>query len=264
MSRKRLSKKQLKRDRFVERTFDWAHWAETHRREMIGGAIAVAVLVAGFFAYRGVSRGAEEEAARDYLMARQGYFAGNYQLAVSDLQGFLDRHGDTPYADDALLFLGESQLQAGQPAEAVATLEELLDDHGDSTMADNARRLLAVAYGQAGQVDRAVETYREAIERASFDAQKIQLHAALARMLEAHSRTEEAVAEYQAIVELDPEGASAEEARREIAELTVQPLTSDDAAASPAPAGGAETPSDAAVAGNAGQADVAEGESAAP
>jgi tetratricopeptide (TPR) repeat protein len=252
MSRKRLSKKQLKRDRFVERTFDWAHWAETHRREMIGGAIAIAVLVAGFFAYRGVSRGAEEEAARDYLMARQGYFAGNYQLAVSDLQGFLDRHGDSPYSDDALLFLGESQLQAGQPAEAVATLEELLDDHGDSPMADNARRLLAVAYGQAGQVDRAVETYREAIESAPFDAQKVQLHAGLAQLLEAQSRTEEAVAEYQAIVELEPEGAAAEEARREIAELTVQPLTSSEAAGSPP---------QAAVDGDAGQADSDDGES---
>lgn len=234
MSRKRLSKKQLKRDRFVERTFDWAHWAETHRREMIGGAIALAVLAAGFFVYRGVSRGAEEEAARDYLMARQGYFAGNYPLAVSDLQGFIDRHGDTPYADDALLFLGESQLQAGQPAEAVATLEELLAEHGGSPMAENARVLLAVAYGQAGQVDRAVETYREAIENASFDEQRVQLHEALARLFETHSRTEEAVGEYRAIVELQPEGATADEARREIAELTIQPLTSAPEGSEPA------------------------------
>jgi tetratricopeptide (TPR) repeat protein len=225
MSRKRLSKKQLKRDRFVERTFDWAHWAETHRREMIGSAIALVVLLAGFFVYRGVSRSAEEEAARDYLMARQGYFAGNYQLAVSDLQGFLDRHAGTPYADDALLFLGESQLQAGQPAEAVTTLEKLLDEHGSSPLADNARRLLAVAYAQAGQVDRAVETYREAIESAPFDALKIQTHESLARLYEAQSRREEAVAEYQAIIDLEPEGSAADEARREIAELTVQPLT---------------------------------------
>ena len=230
MSRKRLSKTQLKRDKFVERTFDWAHWAETHRREMAGAAVALVVLVAGFFVYRSVSRGAEEEAARDYLMARQAYFAGNFQLAVSDLESYLTRHGGTQYADDAMLFLGESQLQAGQPAEAIATLEEMLDEHGDSPLADNARRLLAAAYGQAGQLDRAVETYREAIENAEFDEQRIQLRAALAELYASQSRKAEAVEEYRAIVELQPEGPAAEEARREIAELTVQPLTGDTGA----------------------------------
>jgi predicted negative regulator of RcsB-dependent stress response len=226
MSRKRLSKKQLKRDRFVERTFDWAHWAETHRREMIGGGVALLVLLAGFFVYRGVSRGAEEEAAREYLMARQGYFAGNYQLAVSDLQGFLAQHGGSAYEDDAMLFLGESQLQAGLPAEAATTLEDLLDVHGDSPLASNARVLLAAAYVQAGQVDRALTTYREAIADAPYDAVKIQLHESLARVLASQSRNDEAVAEYQAILELEAEGPAADEARREIAELTIQPLTS--------------------------------------
>ena len=231
MSRKRLSKTQLKRDRFVERTFDWAHWAETHRREMVGGAVALAVLAAGFFVYRNVSRGAEDEAARDYLMARQAYFAGNYQLSVTDLQGYLDRHGGAPYADDAMLFLAESKLQAGQAADAVATLEEMLDQHGDSPLADNARRLLAAAYGQAGQLDRAVEVYREAIENADFDEQKVQLRTSLAQLYASHSRKAEAVEEYRAIVELQPEGPAADEARREIAELTVQPLTGDGSAA---------------------------------
>ena len=249
MSRKRLSKKQLKRDKFVQSTFDWAHWAETHRREMIGAAVALVVLAAGFFVYRGVSRGAEEEAARDYLMARQAYFAGNYQLSVSDLQGFVDRHSGSGYVDDALLFLGESQLQAGQPAEAVATLEKLIDEHGDSPLADNAQRLLAAAYAQAGQVDRAVETYRAAIEATPYDELKAQIHASLALLFVSQSRPEDAVAEYQAIIELDPEGAAADEARRELAELTVQPIggagESSAAAASDVAAG--VTPADSAT-----------------
>lgn len=224
MSRKRLSKKQLKRDKFVERTFDWAHWAETHRREMIAGAVGIAILVAGFFVYRDVSRGAEEEAARDYLMARQGYFAGNYPLAVSDLQQFVARHGGSSYTDDALLFLGEAQIQAGQPAEAATTLEQLIDDHGNSPLVDNARRLLAVAYAETGQGERAIETYRAAIEEASYDELKAQLHESLAVLFRSMSRPEEAVAEYRAIVALVPGSPAAAEAEREIAELTVRPL----------------------------------------
>lgn len=234
MSRKRLSKKQLKRDKFVQRTFDWAHWAETHRRELIGGAVALALLVTGFFVYRAASRGAEEEAARDYLMARQAYFAGNYPLAVSDLQAFLERHEGSGYEDDALLFLGESQLLAGQPAEAVVTLERLRDDHEDSPLVDNARRLLGAAYAQAGQVDRAVVTYREAIDATPYDPLKAQIHRSLALLYASQSRPEEAAAEYRAILELEPEGPAAEEARRRIAELTVQPLGGGGAASSSA------------------------------
>ncbi len=249
MSRKRLSKKQLKRDKFVQSTFDWAHWAETHRREMIGAAVALVVLAAGFFVYRGVSRGAEEEAARDYLMARQAYFAGNYQLSVSDLQGFVDRHGGSGYVDDALLFLGESQLQAGQPAEAVATLEKLIEEHGDSPLADNAQRLLATAYAQAGQVDRAVEAYRAAIDATPYDELKAQIHASLALLFVSQSRPEDAVAEYQAIIELDPEGAAADEARRELAELTVQPIggARESSAATASDVAAGATPPDSAT-----------------
>ena len=83
MSRKRLSKKQLKRDKFVQRTFDWAHWAETHRRELIGGAIALALLVTGFFVYRGVSRGAEEEAAVGF---GRGLFPADEEIVVAHVR----------------------------------------------------------------------------------------------------------------------------------------------------------------------------------
>ena len=54
MSRKRLSKKQLRQDRFVQQTFDWAHWAETHRNHVIAG---IAVVSLNFVAH-GYSTGA--------------------------------------------------------------------------------------------------------------------------------------------------------------------------------------------------------------
>jgi hypothetical protein len=72
--------------------------------------------------------------------------------------------------------------------------------------------------------------YREAIENAEFDEQRIQLRATLARLYASQSRKAEAVEEYRAILELQPEGPAADEARREIAELTVQPLTGEGSA----------------------------------
>ena len=117
----------------------------------------------------------------------------------------------------------------------------------DRGLGDNARRLLAAAYGQAGQLDRAVEVYREAIENAAFDEQRIQLHAALAELYASQSRKAEAVGEYEAIVELQPEGPAADEARRQIAELTVQPLTGGNVQASGEEVADGSSPADSAT-----------------
>lgn len=224
MSRKRLSKKQLKRDRFVEHTFDWAHWVETHRSQALAVLAGLAVLVAAFFVYRGLARASEEEAARGYLEARQAYFAGNYQLAVSDLQGFLQDHGDSSYGDDARIFLADALYQAGDPQAAVETLQEFFEHDGDSPFALNARLLMAAAYQGMGQLDQAVAAYREALDTATVDAQRVRIHEGLADVHELKGDTRAAAAELQAIVDLDPESAAAAKARRELAELTVQPI----------------------------------------
>ena len=224
MSRKRLSKKQLRQDKFVQQTFDWAHWAETHRSQVIGGVIVLAVAIAGFFVYRNMSQGAESRAATEYLSARQSFFAGNYPLAVSDLQGFLARHGGSSYADDARFFIAVAQYRGGQYAEAASSLREFLDRHGDSPFADNGRWLLAASYQQAGQLDQAVQIYADAIDKADYDLRKVRLHRALAAVYEAQRQDELAAEQYRAIVALDPEGVAAEEARRVLAELTIEPL----------------------------------------
>lgn len=236
MSRKRLSKKQLKRDRFVEQTFDWAHWVETHRTQVLAGLAAAVVLVAGFFVYRSMTRGAEEAAARDYIQARQSYFTGNYQLAISDLENFLNQHGGTSYADDARFFLADAYHRGGQTDQAISALHDFLDRHGDSPLADNARRLLAATYAQAGDYDRAAETYREAIEAAQYDDLEVQLRETLADVYRIAGRREMAAEQYRIILEKEPEGEIAVRARRALAETTVQPLARGSA---PAGAGGA-------------------------
>lgn len=234
MSRKRLSKTQLRQDRFVRQTFDWAHWAETHRSQVIGGAVVLVLAVVGFFVYRDMSRSAEDRAARDYLMARQAFFAGNYPLAASDLQSFLGRHGDTSFADDARFFIAQAHFRAGQYEEAIRALREFLDRHGDSPFADNARWLLATAYQEAGQMEQAVQIYADAIDQAEYDELKVRLRASLAEAYEAQGRDDLAAEQYRAILELEPEGAVADRIRRELAELTVEPLGAPGAATSEA------------------------------
>ena len=250
MSRKRLSKKQLKRDKFVEHTFDWAHWAESHRTQVLAALAGIAVLVAAFFVYRSLARAGEEDAARSYIEARQAYFSGNYPLAVSDLQAFIDSHGDSSYGDDARIFLADALYQAGDPQAAVETLQ-WFHSHEDSPFAVNALLLEAAAYQATGSLDAAAETYRQALERTDVEAQRVQILSSLADVYELKGETDQAAAQLRAIVDLDPEAPAADLARRKLAELTAQPLS----AASP-PAGRAPAPE----ASGAAEADSAQGE----
>ncbi len=249
MSRKRLSKKQLKGDRFVRQTFDWAHWLETHRNQALAGLAVVVLLAAGLYLWRRSVHSADEAASVAYLEARQSYFAGNYPLAANDLQGFLARYGDTAYADDATFFMGDAFYQAGQYPEAIRTLERLLAEHADSPFAGNGRRLLAASYQQAGQLPQAIAIYQRALEEADTDPARVDFRNALARIYEAQGDREAAANQYRAIVELDPSSDAAREARRRLAEVSVEPSGSgaatsraapaDTAAPGPAPLGGA-------------------------
>lgn len=224
MSRKRLSKKQLKGDRFVEQTFDWAHWVENHRREVLGGLAAVALIVAGVFVYRGVSTSAEESASGEYLEARQAYFAGNFPLAASDLQDFIREHGDTSYGDDARFFRADALYQAGDIEGAVQALEEFMDRHTGSPFAGTARMMLAASYARVQRFDEAEAQYQEALEHAAYDSERIEVLEELARLYEMRGNRTAAVDQYRTIADLTTDDAVASRAERRIAELSVEPI----------------------------------------
>ncbi|MFN2383000.1 MAG: tol-pal system YbgF family protein [Gemmatimonadota bacterium] len=239
MSRKRLSKKQLKRDRFVEQTFDWAHWGETHRPQLLGAAALLAVLVASVFVYRHMDRNADERAAVQYLTARQSYFAGNWQLAASDLEAFAARFDSSSFADDAQFFLGDALYQGGQYDHAITQLEKLLDEHPDSPFGLNARLLIGAAHQQQGQFARAIAAYEEALEEIDYNAAQVRVREAMARAYGTQDQIEPAAEQYRKIIELVPDAPAADRARRELAELTVEPLAVSGTA--PADSGGSGT-----------------------
>jgi predicted negative regulator of RcsB-dependent stress response len=224
MSRKRLAKHQLRRDRFVEQTFDWAHWAETHRRQFLVGAAALALVLGGFFVWRTMSQSAEEDASGAYLEARQSYFAGNFPLAAADLEDFVRRHGDTSFGDDARFFRADALYQAGNDEAAAEALEEFLDRHGDSPFAQTARLLTGAVYSRLNRYGDAQAAYERALETASFDAERARVREELARLHESQGDNASAAEEYRRVAELVPETETAARALRRAAELSVEPL----------------------------------------
>lgn len=162
----------------VERTVGWAR---THQRTLIIGAVALIVLVAGVLYYVNAQRAIETQAAARFTELQATIASGNTQLAIRDLQTFVDRFGSTEAGQQARLVLGEILLGQGQAPQAVQALGDLADDPEDAT-GTAAARIKAAAYEAMGEHDQAVALYVRIADAARFDYQAREALADAARV----------------------------------------------------------------------------------
>ncbi len=242
-TRKRLTKQQLKRDRFVDTTFDWVVWARENVRKVAviaGGLLLVALAI---ILYRTSETREGRQASQRFQEIIQAYAAGNFQLAANDFKQFLAQHGGSPYGDQATLYLANSYMLAGDPKSAVKTLEDARKHLDGSRLAYAAASLQGSAYEAAGDLGGAAETYARAQDKARYDFEKAQAQMNQARVYGAQKATEKAVETYREVIQTYPGSTMAMDAQVRMAELTAKPLGAPVAAAttsgSPGQASGA-------------------------
>lgn len=235
-TRKRLTKKQLKRDRFVDTTFDWALWARENVRQV--GAIAAGLVVIGLaiFLYRTSEAREARQASQEFQEILRTYGSGNFQLAANDFREFLSKYKGTRYGSEATLYLANSYLQAGDAKSAVKTLEEARGRSEDANVAYAAGTLLGSAYETTGDAAKAAEAYRGAGEKARYDFERAEALMNEARVQSAGKDVEKAVAAYREVVERYPASEAAAEAKVRLAEATAEPLELAPAASAAAAA----------------------------
>jgi predicted negative regulator of RcsB-dependent stress response len=234
-TRKRLTKQQLKRDRFVDTTFDWVVWARENTRmvAMVGGGILLAALAVVL--YRTSQVREARAASQKFQEVIQTYAAGNFQLAANDFKQFLTQHGGSSYSDEATLYLANSYMLAGDPKSAVKTLEEARGRLDGSRLAYEAVSLLGSAYEADGNLGKAAESYAHAGEKARYDFQRAQALMDEGRVYGAQKSTQKAVEAYRKVVQKYSGTTSAQDAQVRIAELTAKPLNAPAAATASSP-----------------------------
>jgi TolA-binding protein len=235
-TRKRLTKKQLKRDRFVDTTFDWALWARENVKQV--GAIAAGLVVVGLavFLYRTSEARESRQASQKFQEIIQTYGSGNFQLAANDFREFLSKYKGTRYGSEATLYLANSYLQAGDARSAVKTLEEARGQTDDPNVAYAAGTLLGSAYESTGDAAKAAEAYRQAGQKARHDFERAEALMNAARVHTAGKDVEKAVAAYQEVVKKYPDSEAAAEAKVRLAEVMAEPLELAPAASAAAAA----------------------------
>ncbi len=177
----RITRKNLKTDKFAEEVFDVFDWASEHKSEVIRyGAILVAVVVIGLgiLFYTRYQAGQREESLAKALRideATTGPVPANAPpqpatlhfdteeaktKARSDAFSDIARHTGTQEAAIAEMYLAGSEIDAGKLAEAEKRFKRVADD-APNAYASLARLALAQVYAAQGKTADAEKLLRD-------------------------------------------------------------------------------------------------------
>jgi len=120
----------------------------------------------------------DKQAANEYEAATKKWNAGEYQAAVALYTELVRQHPYSPYADNALYWVGVTQfLYLDETSKALRTLELVIKRYPNRDMAPAAQFYIAQIY-ELGYNDygRAVEEFRKASESSDRDVREKSLY----------------------------------------------------------------------------------------
>ena len=143
-----------------------------YKNAIIGGVVAVIIIVAGFIMYKNLYAEPREEKAQAALFKGQEYFEQDaYEQALNGdsigYVGFLkvaDEYSGTKAANPAKAYAGICYAQLGKYDEAVKMLDGF--NGGDQMVAPAILGATGNCYAQLGQLDKAASTLLSAADKA--------------------------------------------------------------------------------------------------
>lgn len=180
-------------------------WGQENTRQVTIGS-AVILVIAAVAAWMIIQQRSMEESAQTRLaQVQQTVASGNTQLAIRDLQSYLDTFGSTDVADQARLTLADLLTRNGQPQQAIDALADL-PRRLDAPFGLPAARLEAAALEQMGRHDDATSAYDRIAANARFPFQRRDALANAARLELQYGSPEQAVDHLQRAADTFDEG----------------------------------------------------------
>jgi len=220
---RRLTKKQLKQDRFLEAIYAAWAYAQDNMAIVIGGAIALIAVVALGVRVGGTVAGPPKgnpEAERALSAARMQFLTGQTEAASAALDDVRKKYGSSTVGREATLLLANSMYETGQFAQALPVFEQYLKKplHDDLTR-DHARLAIAACREETGDVAGAIQGYEDLWNTATNPALRVQAAMSAGRVSEAQGQTDRAIAFYEGVADHYPDAPEAEAARFRVLEL---------------------------------------------
>lgn len=221
---RRISRKQLKHDEFVEAAFDFGHWLEENSMlvlKWVAGVVlvALAIVVWQFNARQNRRERAEllAQGMQQYEQAEEQSFEDPavLQQALGTFDEVSESAGGSATGQVARFYRGAALFRLGRLDEATAALEEVAgSSSAPPTLGGTAQALLARVHVAAGRPDQAVSLLTAELERSDPLIPEDQALLELGRIHEDAGRPGQAREAWQRILDDLPQSAAAIEARQ--------------------------------------------------
>lgn len=217
-------------DAFVSSIKRIVTWTRENQRGVTIGAAAILVLAGGAAWYITQQRSLERTAASRLTQVQQSVASGNAQLAIRDLQSFLDTFGSTSAGDQARLVLADLLVNQERPEEAIEALGSL-PERLDDPFGLAAARLEAAALEALDRFEEAATAYATIAGNTRFAYQRREALADAARIELQHGDPAAAVDYYQRVLDtFDEQEAGRSYYRMWLAEARARAQTGQPAA----------------------------------
>ncbi|NUN10165.1 MAG: tetratricopeptide repeat protein [Ignavibacteriaceae bacterium] len=172
--KKKITRKEIKEDRLVTFYYKAVSMYNQYQRQIMIGAIAVAVVIGGYYLMSYYNNIDNEEANLKLARVMKIYDAGQFQEAID-----------------------------GNQAANIVGLKKLVEDYGSSKNGETAKIYLANSYYNLGKFDEALEAYDD--YSGNSDLLKATAFAGMAACYEAKNETEKSIEYYLKASSVSPE-----------------------------------------------------------
>ena len=163
--RKRLTKKQIKEDKFVTYYFKAQEFISQNSRYIMWGLIGIPLVIFASFILSNIQQEKEQSAGIELSKARIDYFAGNYEGAISTLNNLNENYSGTEAGKKGLYYLANAHFFSKNFDEAEQYFREFSEGSGDRDLTVSALAGIAACQEERKDFSAAAETYKQAAEK---------------------------------------------------------------------------------------------------
>jgi TolA-binding protein len=217
IKRKKITRHELKEDRFLESTKNFITFFRKNASRIILAVIVVVIAAVVVRVYLSNKQSSEETARLKKIYADALYESGKFSEAIPGYQEIIQMHAGTNAARVSQIFLANSYFFSGDNENALDAYEKALKLLGKNPIWASAAEMgIGSVHEQNGNFEEAIVHYDNVIVNYPRSPSRIDALFSKARCLEFLNRYDDAAKVYQIVEASYPESDFAEEAKRRI------------------------------------------------